>query len=49
MNLSFADTFLRVQRELASDTKISQLKAQVENQINRNEKINMLNINILKK
>lgn len=49
MNVSSADTILRVQQELASDTQIIHSKAQVENQINTNKKLNNLNLSILKK
>ena len=40
VNVSSPDTILRVQQELASTTKIIYSKAQVENQINTNEKLN---------
>lgn len=49
MNVSSPDTILRVQQELASDTKTIYSKAQVENQINTNENLNKLNLSILKK
>lgn len=49
MNVSSPDTILRVQQELASDTKTIYSKAHVENQINTNEKLNELNLSILKK
>jgi len=49
MNVSSTDTILPVQQELASDTKFIHSKAQVENQINTNEKLNMLNLSILRK
>ena len=49
MNVSSPDTILRVQQELASATKIIHSKTQVENQINTNEKLNKLNLSILKK
>lgn len=49
MNVSSADTLLRVQQELASDTQIIHSKAQVENQINTNEKLNILNLRMLNK
>ena len=49
MNVSSPDTILRVQQELASATKIIYSIAQVENQINTNEKLNKLHLSILKK
>jgi hypothetical protein len=49
MNVSSPDTILRVQQELASDTKIIYSKAQAENQININKNLNKLNLSILKK
>ena len=49
MNVSSPDTILRVQQELATDTQVIYSKAQVENQINTNEKLNKLNLSILKK
>ena len=49
MNVSSPDTILRVQQELSSDTQIIHSKAQVENQINTNEKLNVLNLSILNK
>jgi PII-like signaling protein len=49
MNVSSPDTILRVQQELATETQIIHSKAQVENQINTNKKLNRLNLSILKK
>jgi hypothetical protein len=49
MNVSSPDTILRVQQELATQTQIIHSKAQVENQINTNEKLNRLNLSILRK
>lgn len=49
VNVSSADTILRVQKELATATQVVYSKADIENQFNTNERLNKLNLDILKK